>query len=207
MSMILGLIALGDANISRVLADPPLVWRVMAAEDTEPNEDAHPPVAKTSWLGRIFGRAPAAGSPRSATPRLPFVLAEGEGSSTDLDKAWHGIHYLLTKTAWEGRAPLNFLVAGGRQVGKIDVGYGPARVLSAAETQAAHAALALIDDETLRARFDPADMAAKEIYPEIWDRDPEHEDSLDYLLEYAGILRTFLAQVVERKQGLVVYLT
>ena len=136
-----------------------------------------------------------------------FVLAEGEGLSTDLDKAWHGIHYLLTGTAWEGAKPLNFLISGGRPVGDIDVGYGPARVLSASETRAAHEALAQLSEDDLRGRFDPAAMTSKEIYPEIWDRPPEEDDTLGYLLEYARTLRGFLAQAVEQGQGLVVYLT
>ena len=35
MSMILGLVTLGDTNISRVLADPPLIWKVIAPDDPE----------------------------------------------------------------------------------------------------------------------------------------------------------------------------
>lgn len=42
-----------------------------------------------------------------------------------MDKAWHGIHYLLTGTAWEGDPPLNFLVTGGREVGTEEIGIGP----------------------------------------------------------------------------------
>ena len=134
-------------------------------------------------------------------------MSDGEGVNVDLDKAWHGIHYLLTGTAWEGDKPLNFLVAGGRPVGDIDVGYGPARVLSAAETRAAHEALTQLSDEDLRGRFDPGDMTSKEIYPEIWDRPPEEDDTLSYVLEHVGTLREFLAQAVEQRQGLVVHLT
>jgi len=205
--MILGLATLGDANISRVLADPPLVWRVIAPDNPEAYESARQSLAPPSFLARLFGRTPkAAPSDRGGTAD-PFVLAEAEGLSTDLDKAWHGIHYLLTGTAVEGRPPLDFLVSGGREVGTIDVGYGPARVLSAAEAQAAHEALARIGDDDLRARFNPADMTKKKIYPEIWDRDPKDDDTLGYLLEYTRILRDFLAQAVEHRQGLVVFLT
>jgi hypothetical protein len=51
---------------------------------------------------RLFrrGRAETA-TPEAATP---LVLSEGEGDVVDLDKTWHGIHYLLTGTAWEGDA-------------------------------------------------------------------------------------------------------
>ena len=203
MSMILGLATLGDANIARVLADPPLVWRVIAPDDPEMYESARQQAPRSSLLGRLFGRAPAAAAGPSGED---FALADGEGVSTDLDKAWHGIHYLLTGTAWEGAAPLNFLAAGGRPVGDIDVGYGPARVLSAADTRAAHEALTRLSDDELRGRFDPAEMSKKEIYPEIWDRPPEEDDTLGYLLEYVGTLREFLGQAVQQRQGLVLYL-
>ena len=204
MSMILGMVTLGDANIARLLADPPLVWRVIAPADPGAYESARRTAPKASFLGRIFGRSPAGGSKPDTSEA--FALAEGEGLSADLDKAWQGIHYLLTGTAWEGREPLNFLLAGGRPVGDIDVGYGPARVFSAAETRAAHDALAQLDDGELRRRFDPAEMMSKEIYPEIWDRPPEEDDTIEYLMEYVGILREFLAQAVEKRLGLVVCL-
>ena len=92
----------------------------------------------------------------------------------NLDKAWHGIHYLLTGTAWEGEAPENALVAGGTELPDPDEewGYGPPRCVDAASAAAFARAVEAISDEELAARFDPADMAAKEIYPTIWDRDP-----------------------------------
>jgi hypothetical protein len=46
----------------------------------------------------------------------PDSEEEGEdpGGSLDIDKAWHGLHFLLTGTAWEGTSPLDFIVAGAR---------------------------------------------------------------------------------------------
>jgi hypothetical protein len=40
----------------------------------------------------------------------------------DLDEAWHGIHFLLTGTAVEGQAPLDFLERGGRAGGEGPAG-------------------------------------------------------------------------------------
>ena len=198
MSMILGLTSLGDANIERLLADPPLVWKVIAPDD-DAYESARAAAARPSLLGRLFGRPQAAEADAE-----PFVLADGEGETADLDKAWHGIHYLLTGTAWEGTGPLAFLVAGGRGVGDIDVGYGPARVLTSAETRSAHEALAGLRDEELRARFDAADMTRKKVYPEMWNDD---DNALDYLMDNVGTLREFLAQAVAQQRGLVLYLS
>jgi hypothetical protein len=69
MSMIFGLTTLGDANIARVPADPPRVLRVIAPDDPEAYARARTPTAAPADLAR----------------------AAGEGESTDLDQARHGI--------------------------------------------------------------------------------------------------------------------
>ena len=200
MSMILGLVALSDANISRVLQDPPLVWRVIAPDEPEAYENARTEgVKKPTLLSKLFRRA----QPSATVPDLE--MSGAEGLETDLDKAWHGIHYFLTGTAWEGEHPRNFLVSGGTEVGDIEVGYGPARVLTAAQTREALDAVNELSDEDLEARFDPQDMLTKEIYPAIWDRDPAEDDTLNYLMEYFQILRGFLNQTVDEGLGIVVY--
>jgi hypothetical protein len=73
--------------------------------------------------------------PLKAPERIEQFIEE-ERTSTDLDKAWHGIHWLLTGTADSGSEPLCYLLAGGTQIGDIDVGYGPARSFSAEEVAA-----------------------------------------------------------------------
>src|SRR5688572_4637046 len=70
----------------------------------------------------------------------------------DVDKAWHCLHFLLTGTAWEGDPPLNFIVAGGSEVGDEDVGYGPARGFSSPEVRAIADALDGIDHTVLARR-------------------------------------------------------
>jgi Domain of unknown function (DUF1877) len=201
MSMCLGLVALSDANISRLLQDPPLVWRVIAPDDPEPYEAARAEQAKPTLLSKLFRGA------KRTEGLTDLEMSAAEGFSTDLDKAWHGIHYFLTGTAWEGEHPHNFLVSGGKEVGSIDVGYGPARVLMAAETREVLDALIALRDEDLRARFNPQDMLAKQIYPKIWARKPEEEDTLGYLMEYVETLRGFLGQAVDEGLGIVVYIS
>ena len=60
---------------------------------------------------------------------------EGERIATDVDKAWHGIHYMLTEGDDDSRSPVSNAVLGGRPVGE-DLGYGPARILEPAEVKA-----------------------------------------------------------------------
>ncbi|MCI0460985.1 MAG: YfbM family protein [Gemmataceae bacterium] len=194
MGMYLELVSVSDATIARLHDDPPLVWRIIAPDDPRALAPSPP-----GLFARLFGRKKA-----ETTPDLgpTLELSEGEGEVGDLDKAWHGIHYLLTGTAWEGHPPLNFLVAGGREVGADEVGIGPPRTFSSGETRVITDALARIADEELRGRFLPADMMRLEIYPEIWDRDSAEDDTLGYLMEYVANLRGALATVVSRGHGL-----
>jgi len=205
MGMYVALASLSDATIARLHADPPLVWQVIAPDDPEAIIRARGAPKRPGLLARLLGRGPAEAPAPAPPPSL--ALAEDEGEILDLDKSWHGIHYLLTGTAWEGESPLNFLVTGGREVGDEEVGQGPARTYTAAETREVAGALAALSDAELRARFAPGDMMRLEIYPEIWDRDPAEDDTLGYLMEYLGLLRTAVATVVERRHGLLVTIT
>ena len=204
MSMILELHTVSDANLARVLADPPLVWKVVSPDDDSLYDAARAEAgaAEAGFFQRLFGR-PA----RAKAPAVDFPLAPGEVDTIDLDKAWHGIHFMLTGTAWEGAPPLNFLLHGGTDIGEVEVGYGPARGMTAAEVKAVAGALAGIDEAFMRARFDPAQMTQLDIYPGIWDRDPADDDSLGYCLEYFSALRAFVMRAAERGVGLVISLT
>jgi len=201
MGMSLSLVALSDSNIERILQDPPLVWQAIAPDEPEYYETARAEHAKRSLLSKLFGRAAPSENARD------LEMSSFERLSTDLDKAWHGIHYLLTGTDAEGEYPSNFLVAGGTTVGNVDVGYGPARALTSTETRAVRDFLKSVDDEELRRRFNPEDMLAKRIYPDIWARDPAEQDSLGYLIEHVRILRGFLDQAVDEGLGIVLYIS
>jgi hypothetical protein len=200
MGMVLGLAATDDETIEKLFADPPLIWKFLAPDDPEIYDGARKEQTGGGLFARMFGRKPIA--PPVEVAEMPRPVEE-----IDLDKSWHGIHYLLTKTGWEGEPPLNFLILGGEEVGSIDVGYGTARAFRSDEVSRIHEALQHIDGETLRSRFDPADMMGLEIYPEIWDRDPADDDTFGYCAEYFDDLKNFLARTTEAKLGLVISLS
>jgi hypothetical protein len=180
-----------------VFSFPPLVWKFIAPDDPEAFTQDAAKYTKGGFLSRWLERE---------RPAPDVALGEGEGEDTDVDKAWHGIHYLLTGTAWEGEPPLNFLLLGGRELPDIEVGYGPARILTSAETRGAHEAIASVTDEWLRSRFNPADMMSQEIYPEIWNRDPAEDDTLEYCIEMFQVLRTYLANIAGKNLGTIITL-
>lgn len=121
-------------------------------------------------------------------------------SMVSLEKAWHGLHFLLTGEAWEGEGPLAFLLAGGEQLG--DDEDSPVRWFTPEETIVIQQSLANVSDEELWARFNPGEMEDQGIYPGIWDE--AEEDLKDEYLTYFHELQRIVAAAARGGQGLVV---
>ena len=133
-----------------------------------------------------------------------FLRTDEEGRrSLDVDKSWHGIHYLLTGDAWGGEPPLDFIVSGGESVGDVDLGYGPARAFDSEDVRDLARALAPITPEKLFERWDPAAIATAEIYAIQPDDDEERE----YIGAYYVQLKEFVAAAARDGLGMIVYLT
>lgn len=136
---------------------------------------------------------------------LPFAAEPGPdpGESVDLDKSWHAIHYLLTGEQYDGEPPLCNAVLGGDPVGE-DLGYGPARYLTAAEVVDVADALGTVDPDDLRQRYgDGSPLADADIYPSIWDRDP---DGLDYVLTHFAELVAFYRRAADNGRAVLQFI-
>jgi hypothetical protein len=130
----------------------------------------------------------------------------GPFADLDIDKAWHAIHFLLTGSAWAGDPPLNFIVIGGVEMGE-DLGYGPARGLTSGEVRALAVALEALPPDALLQRFDPATLTSAEIYPQIWDRPPEEDDTQKYVSDYYDQLRAFVLGAAIEGEALIIAMT
>ncbi len=128
------------------------------------------------------------------TERAAKVLGEPQQTdepashSVSLDKAWHGLHYLLCGSAEPAPGPLGQAVFGGTEIGD-DLGYGPARCFTAKETsRIAEALQAPGLESTLRNRFDAKAMEQLGLYPGgVWSEGP------DWLIAAFRDLREFYA--------------
>ena len=120
----------------------------------------------------------------------------------DVDKAWHGIHFLLTGSPWRGAEPLVNVVLGGVEIGE-DVGYGPARYLTPDQVRDVAAALSAIPSDLLGARFDPDAMIRADIYPEIWD---EGDEARNYLLGAYERLRNHYLDAARRGNAMLIFI-
>jgi hypothetical protein len=136
---------------------------------------------------------------------LTKVLFETKGEqSVSLDKAWHGIHFLLTGSAWKMNGGASLAILGGKPVGE-DLGYGPARVLTPAQVKAIAAALEKETPESLSSRYDLQAMEKEQIYPSIWQR--EGKEGLRYLLDSYKSLLAFYKRAADNGQAIIIAIT
>jgi len=95
--------------------------------------------------------------------------APGKGASISIEKAWHGLHYLLCGKAEPGLDLASQVVMGGTDVGE-DLGYGPARYFEPAKVAAIARELSRPNLEAeMMARWDPDQMTNLGIYPAVFE--------------------------------------
>jgi hypothetical protein len=117
---------------------------------------------------------------------LGGAQSEDQGRALSLDKAWHGVHFLLCGAAEPGPTLVGQAILGGIELGE-DLGYGPARYFPVEQTAAIARELSRADLEAeMKARFDPARLSHMGIYPGGWD-----SKSADWLLGEFRMLRDF----------------
>lgn len=129
--------------------------------------------------------------------------AAGKRSMLSLDKAWHGVHYLLSGAAEPGPALRSQAVLGGTELGDDPEGfsgYGPARYFRAAQVRAISEELQRPEvDREAAARFDPARMSQLQIYPGWGAGEPDQ----DWLMDAFRRLREFYAAAASQGRAVV----
>lgn len=121
----------------------------------------------------------------------------------DVDKAWHGVHAVLTGRADEVDSPLGSTVLGGTEFGD-DEGYGPARMLSPAAVTQASAALDQLGSDGFEAQIDLPRLSELSIYPDIWDDPSEANELRTWLSDSFDVLAQTFRSATQRGQAMVV---
>ena len=112
----------------------------------------------------------------------------------DLEGVWHPLHFILTRTAWEGEEPACFLVRGGEAIGDDDDDQVRALRPDAVRRFAAH--LDSLSRDALAQRHDAAAMRKLRI-----DGAPR-----DDVLDAFDGLRRFVRETADAGDGLLVRL-
>ena len=158
------------------------------------------PPAKKGFLSKLFGAKP---DPQPTAPKCEAGIPDSD--QMNVDKAWHTLHYLFTGSDWEGAFPQGFLVSCGKEVGVVDVGYGPARSYSSTEVKEISKFLDSLNEEELKGRLDPLKMSELQIYPSVWE-EPNLEEEWNYAKSWLDSMKVFLREASERDLALLVYI-
>jgi hypothetical protein len=86
------------------------------------------------------------------------------GEEIDLDKIWHVIHFVLTGSAGKSDRPEGSLLADDLEIGARDVGAGRPWALLPEQTARFAQAVAPLQFEDMKDRFDVAAMRRKKVY-------------------------------------------
>ena len=126
--------------------------------------------------------------------RRDRAAVQGKGTSLSIEKAWHGVHYLLCGEVEPGGTLLSQAILGGVEIGE-DMGFGPARYFTADQVGEIAGELNQPErQEEMPARFDPARMSQLGIYPQGWKN-----SDVAWLLEEFRRVRDFYSEARARK--------
>lgn len=217
MGMCAVFVSASDETIAAILQNPNLIFGLTHPDidpklimgDMQPSKSDAPKKKSRGMFRRLFkGFAPQEDvNTAEDEPPIPerLHLSDKEGREIDLDKAWHGLHYCLTGEVGGEDAPhpLGFIGYGGHPAGDVDLGYGPARMFTAAQTRELQNKLSELTFDDLRAVYNPDKM--EHVYPDIWSR--EDEDNFEYITMYFEVLREFLKECAENKIGFVTHIS
>jgi hypothetical protein len=186
--------AISDQNLDAILADPPLVWRVVSQDDDSSYLKALGAGARPSFWGRLFGRMP--------TPMEPKTLSldEPQRYVVDLDKSWDGLNRVLAALA--PSAP-NFFDAA-EFPGGIEVGYGVALYQRSPVVSQVAAAWASISQDDLRQALHSIDFRGAYL-DGVWLR--RDDEALEYLTENFAFLKAFVAHAQRHGLGALIQMT
>ncbi len=170
---------------ARILSDPALKGNPSAAEAKAREE-----------MMRMIGHAP----PQAPAPPVARPPSAGpDTSELSLDKAWHGIHFLLTGTIEEAPPPLGDAILGGTEIGE-DLGYGPARYLTPEQVREVAQALAGISTEEFARRFDLQKIRQAGVYA------LEHDTTAEYCVSYFEKMTAYYRDAAANGNAMLLYL-
>lgn len=149
-----------------------------------------------SFFSKLFSKN------KSNSVKREWVPPEKE-KLLDLEQAWHLLHFLFCRDPDTGKLPQATLLAGGREIGNIDVGYGPARGLSQEEVGAFLSYLDSIDSDTFGKDVTTEDLDKNEIYGHSGEWLPEY---LDDVWEYIDDLKKFFFKAKNENNAVILYL-
>lgn len=131
-------------------------------------------------------------------------LEDEDRPQFDADKAWHGIHAVLTGSGSASGSPLDLVTWGGTEFAG-DLGYGPPRLLSAADVVRAATALTAVTPDVFRSRINLPHLGTLDIYlADVFGRLDEADGNVEYLCQGFENVRGVFLQAARSGESLVI---
>jgi|HubBroStandDraft_4_1064222.scaffolds.fasta_scaffold168392_1 hypothetical protein len=165
-------------------------WRAMLGE-AGAQEILNSWAQRNPAIARHLGENPQAKQPK-----------KDDSPALNIEKAWDGIHFVLTGSREPGDNPISRALFGDRTIPDASgvMGYGPARVLTL--TQVTESARVLRESQPLLSqRFNSAALVAGGVY--AMHDDPQE---LEYLTYQYGRLLEFYEQASADGQAMAIYM-
>ena len=141
-------------------------------------------------------------------PQVLLAREIGPASAGDvlgLTQSWQVLHGLLTGSPWDGPAPANILLTGGREVGP-DLGSGRPRFVTEAETRAFAELVAPLCPHKLKSRIDRRRVARTRFYMGEDGACPDLHDLHDHVVRDLPALKQHVRQAVVSGDGLLLWM-
>lgn len=157
-----------SSDVPRLLSDGDFLLATTGMDDID---------GQLPWYWRLLTRL--TGTPGlTAEPKKTTPFAKPKGEILELQKAWHGLHFLLTGDPSKGEPPLSVAVLGDREIGEDLAGYGAARLNSPEQVKQIFDALAALSDDDIIGNYDGERMIEQSIYPGGWISDSSWKEEL-----------------------------
>ena len=127
------------------------------------------------------------------------------GELVDFDKAWNALQFMFTGCDAESDHPLSFFPHNAERIG-TDNGYGGPWVFTPSQVAAFHSALSMLSDQELKAKYDPATMAANDVYLADHLAD-EGEEGFEYVMQSVPQLRDLVKRCSELNSAMIGIIT
>ena len=199
MGMTCTLYRASAADIERFIKDPDAFAAFREADDaTGPPVRVVRPKGLLGFVLRFFPITITEVDPDAA----PTEYTPDPDRSIDIEKGWHGLHFLLTGTADEGEEPACFLMRGGEDVDDE----GLARALRPKQVRQFAEYLSGLTKSELERRYDPARMTQLDIYPgAIWTRPASGgETPLAWLIGCFTETQAFISRAAAAGDGVII---
>ncbi len=124
----------------------------------------------------------------------------------DVNKAWDGMNFLLSKAGDDAGFPYTFINAGGIELDATEEewGYGPPRSFDSAKVHEIARMMQDIDVDALFEQADPEELEKADVY--CFRMDEPKEESIGYFTYYLAGLKTFIRDAAAENRALIVYL-